>query len=110
MAMSAPASAQDAAPSVQIDDHAALYEAIAGGVNEEVVLENMVRDVSQHIIRSSPDAAAMEAESPGLLVELMLSLRPVLRQYRQRVLAKYTPEFITVLRDLLTAQEAQELL
>lgn len=92
-----------------VDAHADLFDAIYSGVDQEQLLETMLRQISAQVVASRPEAAAMEVQAPGLLEEMMLALRPVLRDYRDRVRQQYDPQLIDVMRTVFTVEEATSL-
>lgn len=103
------AQAQTAPSMVTRDPHVAMFEAIYQGVDQEQVLEAMLQQVATQVVTSQPEAAQMEAQSPGLMLELMLALRPVLRDYRDRVRREFDPQIIAAMREVFSDAEAASL-
>ncbi|GAA0272590.1 hypothetical protein GCM10009127_11230 [Alteraurantiacibacter aestuarii] len=105
------AQAQDtsAQAGAAVDVHGDLYDAMNEGIDDEMVLNSLVRQVAEQISQSSPQLATMEAQNPGLVLELIQALRPVMRDFRDRGQRKYEPQFVDILRDLFSDQEAVQL-
>lgn len=96
-------------PIIVIDAHTDLFDAINAGVDQEQMLDTMIRQVAAQIVVSLPEGAQMEAQAPGLLLELMLALRPVLRDYQDRIRQQYNPQIIAEMRQVFTSAEAAQL-
>lgn len=108
----APAAAEEEARLVQAEQTSAyedLYAAMREGVDDTVMIENILDTMIAEIRRQAPEFALLEEEEPQLMNNLRGNVRPVLMDYSERVRLAYLPEMIAVLQGGLTAAEARNL-
>ncbi|MEL6737720.1 MAG: DUF2059 domain-containing protein [Pseudomonadota bacterium] len=77
------------------------------GVDTEAALDATMIVVRREFA-SVPEIAAANAMSPGLIDEMMTEMRPLMRDYQERVRVLYRPRMIAILADGLTPAEASD--
>jgi hypothetical protein len=91
------------------DNHTRFYETIVRGSDQELILDNLVRDITAQMITSDPNYIALEQLDPGLGSDLVEAIKPAIRAYRERAMAQYAPRLIGVAQEMFTAEEAGQL-
>ncbi|MEM7781172.1 MAG: DUF2059 domain-containing protein [Pseudomonadota bacterium] len=93
---------QEAAP-----EHFDLYTAMKEGVDDTLVMENGLAALRRELARD-PNIAALEKMSPGLIVDIAESVRPMLKDHDEYVAGIYRPRMAALFARYLTPDEAQE--
>lgn len=99
---------QTASPAQAQDSHAALIDTIQANADMDVIMARVLAETDRQF-RIEPNFAALEAQSPGTIAQVVKAMAPTLRNYQGRVRTKFRPEMIEAARDVFTADEAQEL-
>lgn len=89
-------------------DHPAygdLLDAIDSTVDKGLVIDNGLAAIRQQM-ESDNNLAEAEAASPGILDEILATMRPVLEQQNLRVAALYRPRMAAAVADYITPEEA----
>lgn len=106
LTVSSAASAQGAtAPDPVYGD---LIAAIEETVDQDLMISGAVGALKRQFA-ATPEFAAAETTSPGLIEEVATSLRPILTQQNRRVQALYRPEMVALFAARLTPGEAQSI-
>jgi hypothetical protein len=106
--MAAPSAAQaqsEAAPDPAYGD---LISAIEGTVDQDQMINGAVNALKRQFA-STPEFAAADAASPGLIDEVATGLRPILYQQNRRVQMLFRPEMIALFARNLTPAEARSI-
>lgn len=82
-----------------------LLNAIESTVDMNLMIDNGLASVKRQM-EADADLARAEAASPGLLDEIIASMRPVMERQNKRVTALYRPQMAAALADYLTPDEA----
>jgi hypothetical protein len=85
--------------------YADLIDAIDETVDKSTLISNGLAAIKRQM-EANPDLASAEAVSPGILDEIVGSMRPVLERQNLRVTALYRPKMIGAMADYLTPDEA----
>jgi hypothetical protein len=85
--------------------YADLIAAIEESVDQDVVIDNALTALRREFAET-PEFAAAEAASPGVIAEVVAGMRPILVEQNERVTALYRPEMVALLANRLTPEEA----
>lgn len=85
-----------------------LFNAINEGVDHEVALDSTMRVVRREYA-AVPEIAQVEKLSPGLIDELIKEMRPIFRDYQDRVRTLYRPQMVGLFQRSLSPFEAQDI-
>lgn len=97
------------ATGTELVDHtayAAIFDALQGGLDSELVIENQL-EVIRSLWAQDPTMAQMEAQHPGLFDALLAAARPVLTRQNEEIAVEYRPKFLAALANVLTPAEAE---
>lgn len=110
-AFAAPAAARAAEPAAEVaaDAHEDLYGALVAAADNRVVIDNQIETLKAALAAQDPNIAMIEASRPGLLAAFGDALRPWMVAHSERVLERFKPRFVTMLREELTADDARRL-
>jgi len=100
------------ATAVHAQSNDAVYGDIVDAINEGVDAEGALDSTMQVVRREYAavrEIAMVEEMSPGLIDELMKELRPVFRDYQDRVTAMYRPQYIDLFAGTFTPDEARSI-
>ena len=82
-----------------------LLTAIESTVDMTLMIDNGLAAIRRQMVANS-DLAGAEAASPGILDEILTTMRPVLERQNKRVTAQYRPLMAAAMADYLTPAEA----
>lgn len=86
--------------------YADLIAAIEQTVDQEQVITTALGALERQFA-TTPEFAAADAASPGLIAEVAEGLRPILTQQNRRVQSQYRPEMIALFAQSMTPDEAR---
>lgn len=82
-----------------------LYSAMQEGVDQSLILDSALVAMGREFA-ATPDFAAAEAASPGLIAEVTSEMRPILEEQSDRLMQLYRPATLALFARHLTPDEA----
>lgn len=108
--LAVPASAAEEAVAAveRANPYSALVDAIANGVNQDILFSQALAQARTVLLTESPDIAWIEQQAPGTLDKMLAAMTPALRKHSLRLTEEYRTSMIDLLSRNLTVTEASE--
>ena len=92
--------------SVEADPYADFVAVFESSVDNPALLLRALDEVGEALRTGNPDVAAMEAQYPGAVDQLLAAMTPMLSQHSQNIRGQFQRELAVLLREHLTPAEA----